>query len=246
MTILDCISIIKQYGYFVDSIRIESFDDVKFISILEINGKTIWLTESVFEIKIDVSLNNNYGDNNICVLSKIDFEVKSVALINNDYRIYKAISMEEFIESMDLSELDIRKTTLKKIFRSLFNSLNNLIPEQYVYGIYSIGNSYYFPKITDKERKLFEDQTIEYKKKKIEWDITRLKYCLKDRKEYLRFIPTSIELNKLGFESLDEIINEIENLVEFKRYIKQLEINMKIGINLNIENDFITFKFIEK
>lgn len=245
MTLIDCISRIRQYGVIQRNFFIDVFEENISRFILENDGKSIWLTESSFEIKIEVHLGTQ-GDVNICILSKIDDKIKEVAFTNNDHRVYKTITVQHFIDSMNLSELDLRQTVLKKIFNSFFHCLNNLIPEQFVYGTYFYGNPYYFPDLTDKERSAFDNQTINYRKCKYEWEITRLKYQLKNKKEFLRFLPTLDELKKTEIESLYKIKEAIEDLNQYKFYLKQLEENMKVGMIFTVENDLLSIQFVEK
>lgn len=247
MTITDSISIVRQYGIIYKDISINSdvFEDNIARFILENNGKTIWLTESAFQIKIEVHLKNQ-GDVNTCLISKIDNSILKVYFANDDLRISNIITVQEFIDAMELDFLDIKQAFLKKIGKSFIHSLNNLIPENIVSGNYFLGNPYYFNYQTENERSKFNDQTINYRKYKYDWEINKLKYLLKNKKEYLRFLPTIDELNKIGIVSIIEVKEVIENLNEFKYYLKSLEENLKIAFFLDIENDLLFIQFIEK
>jgi hypothetical protein len=158
----------------------------------------------------------------------------------------KEITIQELIDSMDLNYMDIKIVTLNKITKSFFNCLNNLIPESIVPGKYFFGNPYYFPHQTENERRKFDEQTINYRKYKYDWEISRLKFILKNKQELLRFLPPIEEIKKVGIDSYNEIKKIIENNAEFIYYVNSLEEMIKIRMLLKIENDQLYIQFTEK
>ncbi len=244
MTLTDCISIIRQYGVIQPNISTESFDDSKSRFVLKNQGKSIWLTESAFQIKVEVHLQTQ-GDLNSCLISKIDNSISNVSFSNNDFRVYKVISLEELIDSMDLNNLNIKTSVLIKISESFFHCLNNLIPENIVPGKYFFGNPYYFPHQTEKERREFDELTVNYRQCKYDWEISRLKFILKNKQEILRFLPPIEEIKNVGITSYHEIKEFLESSEEFKYYVNRLREEIKVRMLLKIENDQFSIQFIE-
>lgn len=244
MTLTDCISIIRQYGVIYRDFSTDSFEDNISRFILKNQGKSIWLTESAFQIKVEVHLQTQ-GDLNSCLISKIDNSISNVSFSNNDFRVYKVISIEELIDSMDLNNLNIKTSVLVKISESFFHCLHNLIPENIVSGKYFFGNPYYFPQQTESERRKFDEQTVNYRKCKYEWEISRLKFILKNKQEILRFLPSNEEIKNIGIDSYDEIKEFLESSDEFKYYVNRLREEIKVRMLLKIENDQFSIQFIE-
>ncbi len=242
MDIFDCISVIRQFGSIYDFKLHDSFEDNVSKFILKNHKKSIWLTESAFEIKVEVHLENQ-GDINTCIINKIDNAILDVHFSNSDFRVYNVITLEEFINSLDLTLLDKKQATLNKISVSFIHCINNLIPENIVVDHYVFGNPYYFNKQTDSERKEFEKQTINFRRVQYDWLRLKFRYLLANRTERLRFIPPLNQLNKVGIFSYDEIIENLEENLEYKNY--KIGLNKFFGVECQIkkELEFIILNF---
>lgn len=242
MNIFDCISVIRQFGSIYDFKLHDLFEDNVSKFILKNHKKSIWLTESAFEIKVEVHLENQ-GDVNTCIINKIDNEILDVHFSNSDFRVYNVISIEEFINSLDLILLDKKEAILNKISVSFIHCLTNLIPENILSDKYFLGNPYYFSKQTDSERKEFENQTINFRRVQYDWLRLKFRYSLANRTERLRFIPSLNRLNNIGILTFEEISEFIEENQDYMYYKKQLKVLFNVECQLKNEKDFLSLQF---